>query len=393
MKQLTSMLRPFASAAIFYYATIWLVMLVVVGTIAQKYFGLQASLEKYFSAWFIDLNLSDLFASWIDLPSYIHFYLPSGRLIMAIIMVNLAAKMAVGSKWKVKMIGINITHFGVLLLMIGGMITAYTTTDGHLSVQEGSQSSIFKDFHQLELAVIDRSPKDHDAVTSFTHGFFSHRESFSDDQIPLTFKVVHFYKNCEAVERDTQVDATQLKQNAKRFQFKELPTDKNDQNAGGLEIEITGAAADGNGRYILYHHPRKGTTTATVQGSDGKSYEVALRPRQYELPFTIHLKDFEKLDHGGTMMARAFSSKVTVTQGESSEDTKIYMNHPLRRDGYTLYQSSFDQSNPSGIETSVFQVVHNQGRLMPYIAIVVITLGLLIHCLIQVPRLLAGSKK
>ena len=375
MKPLTSIFRPLASAAIFYYATIWLVMLVVIGTVAQKYFGLQASLEKYFSAWLIQP---------MDMP----VYLPSGRLIMAIIMINLAAKMLMGTKWKAKMIGINITHFGLLLLMIGGMITAYTTIEGNLTVQEGTQSSIFKDFHQLELAVIDSSPKDHDAVTSFTHGYFTDGQSFSDSQIPFTFKVVHFYKNCEAVQRDADGDASQLKQIAKRFQFKELPTDKNDRNAGGIEIEISGAEATNNGSYILYHSPIQGASSAIIQGSDGKSYEVALRPRQYELPFTIHLKDFEKLDHGGTMMARAFSSKVTVTQGDSSEHTKIYMNHPLRRDGYTLYQSSFDQSNPSGVETSVFQVVHNKGQIMPYLAIIVITLGLIIHCLIQVPRLL-----
>jgi len=375
MKPLTSIFRPLASAAIFYYATIWLVMLVVIGTVAQKYFGLQASLEKYFSAWLIQP---------MDMP----VYLPSGRLIMAIIMINLAAKMLMGTKWKAKMIGINITHFGLLLLMIGGMITAYTTIEGNLTVQEGTQSSIFKDFHQLELAVIDSSPKDHDAVTSFTHGYFTDGQSFSDSQIPFTFKVVHFYKNCEAVQRDADGDASQLKQIAKRFQFKELPTDKNDRNAGGIEIEISGAEATNNGSYILYHSPIQGASSAIIQGSDGKSYEVALRPRQYELPFTIHLKDFEKLDHGGTMMARAFSSKVTVTQGDSSEHTKIYMNHPLRRDGYTLYQSSFDQSNPSGVETSVFQVVHNKGQIMPYLAVIVITLGLIIHCLIQVPRLL-----
>ena len=388
MKQLTSILRPLASATIFYYATIWLTMLVIVGTIAQKYFGLQACLEKYFSAWLIDINLAEIFSSLVDLPGFIHLYLPSGRLIMTVIMVNLAAKLMVATKWKAKMIGINITHFGVMLLMLGGEVTDYTTIEGHLSVQEGSSSAIFKDFHKLELAVIDRSPKDHDAVTAFTDEFFTSEETFSDSAVPFTFEVVHFYKNCEAVKRDSSTDSSTLKKNAKKFQFKELPTDKNDQNSGGMEVQITGAAKDENGIYILYNTPTKGASTATVKDSQGKSYEIALRPRHYELPFSIHLKDFEKLDHGGTMMARAFSSKVTVTQGDSVEDTKIYMNHPLRRDGYTLYQSSFNQGDPSGVETSIFQVVYNKGQIIPYLAIVVITLGLLIHCLIQVPRLL-----
>jgi len=380
MKSPTHILRPLASAAIFYYATIWLTVLVVVGTIAQKYFGLQTSLEKYFSAWVIQP---------MDMP----IFLPSGRLIMTIIMVNLAAKLMVGTKWKVKMIGINITHFGVMLLMVGGAITAFTTTEGNLTIQEGMSSSVFKDFHKLELAVIDRSPKDHNAVTSFTDGFFNKGESFSDSQVPFTFKVVSFYKNCEAVKRDALAKQTAMKQNAKRFQFKKLPNDKNDQNSGGIEVEVTGAADGENGTYILYNSPTKGSSTAALKDADGKSYEIVLRPRHYQLPFTIHLKDFEKLDHGGTMMARAYSSKVTVSQGDASEDTKIYMNHPLRRDGYTLYQASFFQGNPSGAETSVFQVVYNKGQIIPYLAIVVITFGLILHCSIQVPKLLAGAKK
>ena len=193
------------------------------------------------------------------------------------------------------------------------------------------------------------------------------------------------------MERPQSEITQQHKQRASRLILKELPTDKSDRNLGGVEVEISGASSDDNGIYIFINHPQWGATT--LSGNDQKSYDIELRPRHYQLPFTIQLKDFEKLDHAGTMMARAYSSKVTVTEGASTEDTKIYMNHPLRRGGYTLYQSSFDQSNPSGVETSIFQVVHNQGRLMPYIAIVVITLGLLIHVFMQVPRLIAASKK
>jgi len=369
-------LRPLASAAMFYYATLWLVTLVVVGTIAQKYFGLQASLEKYFSSWFIQP---------LDMP----IYLPSGRFTMAVILTGLIAKMAYGSKWKIKMIGINITHFGVLLLMLGGVLTAYTTTEGNIAIKEGQSANTFSDFHAVELAVTDRSPADHDQITTFTEGFFSDEQSFTDEKIPFTFKVNHFHKNCDISERPASDNQLPLKDRATRLQLKEKPTDKQDRNLGGLEVEVSGASENDNGIYILINHPEWGATT--IQGKDGKSYEIGLRHRQYDLPFSIHLKDFEKLDHAGTMMARAYSSKVTVKEGASSEDTKIYMNHPLRRRGYTLYQASFDVSDPSGIETSVFQVVYNKGRYMPYISVFVITLGLLVHVFMQVPRLLAAT--
>lgn len=243
----------------------------------------------------------------------------------------------------------------------------------------------------MEFAVTDRSHADYDEVTTFTDGFFSDEQSFSDEKVPFTFQVTRFYKNSKLSERPASEITPNFKQRASRLQLSELPTDKSDRNLGGIEIEVSGASEADNGTYIFLNHREWGSTTITA--NDGKSYELALRYRHYDLPFSIHLKDFEKLDHAGTMMARAYSSKVTVSEGESKEDTKIYMNHPLRRHGYTLYQSSFDQSNPTGVETSIFQVVYNKGQLVPYIAIVVITLGLLIHVFLQVPRLIAASKK
>ncbi len=375
MSKTTSFLRSLASAAIFYYAALWLVVLVVIGTIAQKYSGLQYCLEKYFSSWFIQP---------MDMP----VWLPGGRLTMGIIMVSLTAKLIVATKWKAKMAGINITHLGVLLLMIGGVITAYTTTEGNIAIQEGSEASHFNDFHEVELAVTDHSPADYDAVTSFTQGFFNSKDPFTDSAVPMSFEVVRFFKNCKLEMRQADEISPTLKGPASRLTLKELPADAQDQNTPGIEVKVSGLSEASNGTYILIANPR--WTPAILTATDGKTYKLTLRHRQYQLPFTIHLIDFEKLNHAGTSMARAFSSKVKIIEGDSSEDIKIYMNHPLRRDGYTIYQASFDQR---GIETSVFQVVHNKGQIIPYIAVVIITMGLLIHLGIQLPRLLAAATK
>jgi CTP synthase (UTP-ammonia lyase) len=156
----------------------------------------------------------------------------------------------------------------------------------------------------------------------------------------------------------------------------------------GVEVEISGLSADQNGTYVFIAHPE--WKPAELTADNGKTYEISLRAKHHQLPFSIYLKDFEKLDHAGTSMARAYSSKVKVTQDESTEDIKIYMNHPLRRNNYTLYQASFSQR---GIETTVLQVVYNRGQLMPYISVVVIFIGLLVHCILQVPRLIVAAQK
>ncbi|MCP5537621.1 MAG: cytochrome c biogenesis protein ResB [Akkermansiaceae bacterium] len=368
------LLKPLASAAIFYYATLWLVVLVVVGTINQKYFGLHYSLEKYFSAWCIQ-------------PMEWPLWLPGGRLIMAVILVNLTAKLLVGTKWKFQNIGINITHLGVFLLMVGAVVTAYTTTEGHISIREGEESSTFLNSHEVELAVTDRSNPEYDDTTSFTQGFFHSKQPFGDDTVPMAFKVTRMYKNCKPVARPDNKKSDKFRGRAANVELEELPGDPKDQNLRGIEVEITGLPDDQSGSYIFIAHPE--WKPAILTAGDGKTYEVSLRARHHQLPFSLYLKDFEKLNHAGTMMARAFSSKVRVTQDESTEDIKIYMNHPLRRNGYTLYQASFSQV---GVETTVLQVVYNKGQLMPYISIVVITLGLLVHVVMQVPRLIVAAQ-
>ena len=51
------------------------------------------------------------------------------------------------------------------------------------------------------------------------------------------------------------------------------------------------------------------------------------------------------------------------------------MNNPLRYAGLTFYQYQMDTEH----NTSVLQVVHNPGWLLPYISCVMMTLGLVVQ--------------
>ncbi len=370
-------IKSLASAGIFYYATLWLIVLVVIGTIAQKYSGLQFCLDKYFSSWWIQP---------LDMPFVV---VPGGRLTMAIIMVNLTAKLIFSTKWKWKMIGINITHIGVMILMIGGVVTAYTTIEGNVALKEGEQANQFSAFHELEIAVIDRSSADEDKVTAFSDGFFRVNEPFSADSLPLKFNILEYYPNCEPTARkESEVNDKLINRAAQNFKLKALTHDAKDQNLAGMMVDISGLKEGQNGTYMLLNSP--GLPRISVTAEDGKEYEIILQRRVYKLPFTIKLDTFTRELHAGTSMASAYSSMVEVIEGDTHENVKIYMNHPLRRHGFTFYQASFAQGERN---TSILQVVYNDGESLPYYAIITIALGLLLHLVIQLPRLIVAAKQ
>ena len=72
-----------------------------------------------------------------------------------------------------------------------------------------------------------------------------------------------------------------------------------------------------------------------------------------------------------------YSSMIELTNQERGEKREflIYMNHPLRYNGLTFFQSSF---TPDEL-TTILQVVSNPGRHFPYISCILIFVGLTVQ--------------
>lgn len=102
------------------------------------------------------------------------------------------------------------------------------------------------------------------------------------------------------------------------------------------------------------------------------------------LPFSVTLVDFEKKFHPETRIAKSFKSVVVIHDQDLHQERTISMNEPLRYKGYTFYQASFSENSEG--ETTDLAVVKNEGRLMPYISTILISLGLIIHLIFNMPR-------
>ena len=102
-----------------------------------------------------------------------------------------------------------------------------------------------------------------------------------------------------------------------------------------------------------------------------------MRGERFYKDFSLTLQKFSHDRYAGTDIPKNFSSRVRLKteDGKTDREALIYMNNPLRFAGLTFYQASFDNND----RTTILQVVRNPGRALPYIACILMALGLVIQ--------------
>ena len=109
---------------------------------------------------------------------------------------------------------------------------------------------------------------------------------------------------------------------------------------------------------------------------DGERFQIYYGKNIIKLPFVLNLDKFSKKDYLGTETAMSFESLVRVNT--EKESVTISMNEPLKRDGYTLYQSSY-QLMPNAPAISIFSVNQDPGRWIKYLGSLILAIGIIIY--------------
>ena len=347
-----------ASAHIVFWTMPWLMILVVLGTVTQKELGLYVATEKYLNS----------IIAWIGpIPT------PGGITIITIIFISLSVKFIFYSGWSWKKSGIHLSHLGVLLLLLGGLVTSFTTREGFMIIPEGQSLRQFADYQDK---VVNFS-KDNAIIQQISFDQIKKDKIIKADDMMI--KIMDVCHNCEAQAPSGKYDDLQgLAANMELFS---VPNEKNiEANFSGVTFAITKAKDEtALGTYIIMEDIPKNPIVDDI--------EIILTRSKTALPFAIQLNDFEKINYPQTQKAREYQSTLTVLDGDLSWPAQISMNKPLRYKGYTFYQSSFDQTND--VEITVLNVVKNEGRYFPYISTFIIFFGLVLHLFMR----LRGAKK
>jgi ABC-type transport system involved in cytochrome c biogenesis permease subunit len=366
-------------------------ILVLLGTLEQVHWGVWHIQKVYFSSWLCFYPM--------DATAAFRFPLPGGFLIGALLIVNLAFAHFRHFKATAGKIGISMVHGGLLLLLIGGFITAVYQEESAMIIPEGEKRNYSEAFRDFEIALVEKSGAT-DQVVSVPDALL---RDIADKKAPaavalpgtpFTLVVQAFHPNAMLRAKSQMPDGLDLKATQgigarTQLAYKPLPEsyDDNRPNAPTAIVELK-TKDKSLGTWALNLNLTESFDAQTFEDA-GKTYEFSLRRTRRYVPFTVQLDKFTHEKYPGTETPRRFASDVTLTEGASSFRYNISMNQPLRHAGLTFFQSSFG-STKDGKNLSVLQVVRNPGWLLPYVSVSIMSLGLVWHFGFSLLRFLRG---
>jgi len=346
-------------------------VLVFVATLAQVNLGIYGVQEMFFKSFLV----------WVEIPN-LGFSLPvfpGGYLIGGFLMINLVTSHAYRFRLTWKKAGIQLTHFGLIVLLVGELITGILQEDFSLRLEEGETRNYSESFRRNEIVLIDKSDPTFDDVVAIPEAHLDDSDPIQHGQLPFRVVTRAHYPNANLTMLDTLPAGTpgvvaNLSDEGigPRLALLPAPFTYNDEerNLPAAFVELVGT--DGSlGTWLL--SPM--LTQPQTFDYDGRTWEISFRFEREYKPFSLSLIELKHDIYPGSTIPKNFSSLVRLQTEDGSEDREslIFMNEPLRHEGYTFYQYQMDSANGF----SVLQVVRNPARSLPYVACVLMSLGLL----------------
>lgn len=363
---LTSPLRVLSSLRLTVVCLGLGMLLVFLGTLAQVHLGIHAVQARYFQSLLV--YWSPAGANW-KIP-----ILPGGYLLGTVLLLNLLAAHAVRFQLSKKKLGIILLHFGVILLLIGQLLTGLYARETQMRMDEGQTLGYSEAPREVELAVIDSTDPNFDQVVAIPEEVLAHQGMIQNPTLPFTIKVREFMPNSRLAMRS---QVPQAPPSAATVGFgknvvvtAEPPTVKDDERDLSAAFIDLDSVQGPLGTWLVSNaisEPQSFTLA-------GHTYSVIMRQRRFYKQFALTLLDFAHDRYAGTDIPKNFSSRVRLIDFQRGENREVLisMNDPLRYRGFTFYQSGFDNED----KTSILQVVKNPAMLLPYIACGLVALGL-----------------
>jgi hypothetical protein len=369
-------------------------ILVFYATLAQIDLGIWTVVDRYFKSWVVRIP-NQLTAQMgikffaLDPNTYwsgsIQF--PGGLAIASIMLANLLAAHIVRFKISWKRSGIIMIHSGIVALLVGELIAKFYAEEGNMTIMAGGSANYVEDLRHIELAIVDPSDPRFNTVTLVTDRALKKGGVIDDPKLPFSVHVDQYMVNSALVRVEQSAESRATQGYGLKYAARERP------EISGTDLE---QKIDLPSAYLTLRRKDNGESLGTYLVSlqlgldpddplqevvvGDMTYQITLRLKRTFKPYTIHLIKFEHSNYPGTNIPKDYTSTVRLVDPEYGEDreVKIWMNHPLRYRGDTLYQSSFFPTG-NGTNGTILQVVENPAAIVPYVSCIMISLGMMVH--------------
>jgi hypothetical protein len=343
-------------------------VLVFFGTIAQVDLGLYKAQNEFFRSFLVYWGPKG--ATW-KMPIF-----PGGYLIGGVLLLNLIGSQLKRFVFSASKIGLWMVHVGLILLLLGQLLTDLLSRESILHLREGEARNYSVTEREAELAVMDVTDPTADKVVSISQRALAQGKEIRAGNLPFTVRVKQYMPNSVVAKRtaDATSPPAATQGIGPEATLRELPRvtemDKRDVPSAVVEL-VTPQNSLGTWLVSEYVEQPQSFTLGN------RTFALAMRPLRHYKPYSIELLKFQHDLYPGTDIPKNFASRVRLERPDTGEkrEVLIYMNNPLRYAGETYYQSGWDPDDHG----TILQVVHNPSWLTPYLSCVLVGVGLVVH--------------
>lgn len=286
--------------------------------------------------------------------------------------------------------GIVLLHLGVALLMYSELQVGFFAKENLLALQEGQTQSYMRDIRERELAIVQRVDGKENVVVvpesrliaAAAADAGSAQQVVNIDGLPFAVRIDQFLRNSQlrSVLPDDPKSSIGLGMFATADEIDPVTgmDDSHDISTVRLALLDKESGKELDTMLCSQNVSEMRTVPIAEQAVVGKDeYQFYLRFQRNYKDYEVELLDVSKKDYVGTSTPKDYRSQIIITDkatGAADEFT-LWMNNPLRYKGETFYQSGYNKLE-DGTEMTTLSVVKNTGWMLPYIACMIVAVGM-----------------
>src|SRR4051812_26824232 len=175
-------------------------VLVFAATLDQVNLGVWAVQEKYFHSFII----------YVPLGRFVVPVFPGGYLIGGLLLANLIAAHVYRFAFTWKKLGIFFTHLGLILLLVGELLSGRWQQDFHLRLNENETKNYAESYRDNELAIIDTTDAKFDEVVAIPERLLAAKSTIQHPKLPFRVVTKTYYPNSVLQSRSGNAPAVAI---------------------------------------------------------------------------------------------------------------------------------------------------------------------------------------